>query len=91
MKERTSMYFYTNPFNDAAFSENRQNYIKFSMSCEIFEWRDLSLEDERQSQWVIHYYIENPPEKIENNVDESLEDISGMMFINDTDLNEQYF
>lgn len=84
------MFFSTNPFNDASISQNPQNDIKLSMKCEVFQWEDKTLEEEKQSQWVVHYYYDNVL-LMENNVGDQFEEIKDQMFINGTELNEQYF
>jgi hypothetical protein len=81
------MFFYTNPFNDASISKNPQNEITLYMKCEVFFWIDSSFGQTEQA--VIHYYLDSEL-NMTNSVDESLE-IKDSMFINGTDLNEQYF
>jgi len=68
------MFFLTNPFNDASISQNPQNDIKLSMKCEVFQWEDKTLEEEQQSQWVVHYYYDKDL-LMENNVGDQFEEI----------------
>ena len=61
------------------------------MSCEVFLWEDLTIQDlDQRSQWVVHYFLDDDL-KMTNNVGDSHENIKNSMFINGTELNEQYF
>lgn len=58
------------------------------MNCEVFFWIDSSFGQTEQS--VIHFYLDKEL-NMKNNVDESKTEIKDSMFINGTELNEQYF
>ena len=87
------MFFLTNPFDNAAIAPTApQNEVKFIMNCETFQWEDLSREPGKQSMWVAHYYMDAETEPIKGEkFDDSREEIKGKLYINGTELNQQYF
>lgn len=87
-EEKTKMFFLTNPFDNALIAPSApQNEVKFMMKCEAFLWNDLSLDDDQQAQWVVHYYLDQESEKIDS-VDASQEDVKNQLYINGTELNQ---
>ena len=76
------MFFYSNPYNDALMYPGKdQDEIILSLKCEVFEIYDADLEE---TQVVLHYYM--PKDN-----DYRVETERDKIFINRTELNQQYF
>ena len=57
------------------------------MKCEVFSWMDVAIHENMHT--VLHFYIDSDMTNVTDSV--TLEDIKDLMFINGTELNNQYF
>ena len=57
------------------------------MKCEVFSWMDVAIHENMHT--VLHFYIDSDMTNVTDSV--NLEDIKDLMFINGTELNNQYF
>lgn len=78
------MKFYSNPYLESA-NLATGNFIELGLSCEVFEFYDSV---KKEDQIVLHYYLDSNPPNTNNT---QIEEIKDKLFINRTELNEQFF